>query len=391
LDGIHKEARNLRVYEQFFRRQFQGPDVPKTRSRRPLRASRSKRSVASTSTFFTRFHGAHMSFSFSRVGVLLTLSVACTAAAQSIRVQGSAAGYGISRAAVAAFDAAQPVEKDKPRLSLHAGVTGAALGFADLCSGEAQLVQSSRPIQKHELDACARARVDVIELPIALDAIAVIVHAKNAFLNSVTMDDLRTAWELKAQGRINRWSHVNPAWPDAPMQLVGPDRLSDEARFINAALLSGGVARQDYMSSAEDNIVAQAVARDVAAFGLVSAAYYFEARNRLRAVPVSFAQGSAPVAPTPDAVTRGAYRPLTRPVFLYVSARALDQPHVARFAEYYVSNAARFAKEQNYVPLSPALYAKALDNLRARVKGTMWDGAAAGITLDALQQKYGAR
>jgi phosphate transport system substrate-binding protein len=313
--------------------------------------------------------------------VALLVAAAATASAQTIRIEGSAAGYGMSRAAAAAFD------KTK---SIQAGVSGATLGFASLCRGEAQLVQSSRPMQKSEIDACARGNVEFVELPLAFDAVAVIVNPKNSFAGAIAIDELRGAWELKAQGRVIRWSQVNARWPDSPLQLIGPDKLSDESRFITSVLLKGGLAREDYMASTEDRVIVQAVARDPQALGLVSLAYYLQNRGRLKALPVSFDPGQAAVPPSLEAVVQGAYRPLARPVFLYVSARALERPEVQQFAEYYVANAARFAKDESYVPLPPALYKKALANLQGRVKGSMWDGAMPlGLTVDALQKKYG--
>lgn len=320
---------------------------------------------------------------YASLAAALCLSIATICAgAQTIRVEGSAAGFGMSRAAAAAFESGKPIQ---------AGVSGATLGFANFCRGQAELIQSSRPIQKAEQDACARAGIEFVEVPIALDALAVIVHPRNAFVRSISLEELRTAWEIKAQGRVTRWSQVNPTWPDAPMQLVGPDRLSDEARFLTTAVLGGGVARQDYMSSAEDSVVVKAVARDPETMGFVSMAYYLENRARLKAVPVAFEAGRPAVPPSIEAVAQGAYRPLSRPVLLYVSVRALERPEVAQFAEFYVTHAARFAREQGYVPLPAALYAKALSSLRGRNKGSVWEGAVpAGLTLEALQQKYGA-
>lgn len=310
-----------------------------------------------------------------------SLSIAAASSgAQVIRVEGSAAGFGISRAAAAAFESGKGIQ---------VGVSGAALAFANLCSGEAHLIQSSRPIQKTEHEACAQTRTDFVELPIAFDALAVIVHPRNTFAGHISLEELRVAWEVKAQGRITTWRQVNPAWPEAPLQLIGPDRLSEETGFLTA-ILAGGPARRDYMSSGEDRVIVQAVARDPATLGLVSLAYYLDNRARLKTLAVAFETGRAPVAPSLEAVARGAYRPLTRPLFLYVNVRALERPEVAQYAEFYVSNAARFAKEQNYVPLSPALYTGALARLRARAKGSVWEGTMpVGITLEGLQSKYG--
>ena len=311
-------------------------------------------------------------------GFIVGTTVTAGAAAQSIRIEGSAAGYGMSRAAAAAFD--------KTR-SIQVGVSGAALGFASLCRGEAQIVQSSRPINKAEIEACARGVVEFVELPIAFDAVAVIVNPKNGFAGAIALDELRALWELKAQGRVSRWSQVNARWPDSPLQLIGPDKLSDESRFITSVLLKGGLAREDYMASTEDAVIVEAVARDPQALGLVSLAYYLQNRGRLKALPVAFESGQSPVPPSLEAVAQGAYRPLARPVFLYVSVRALARPEVLQFAELYIANAARFAKDESYVALPPAVYRKALANLQSRTKGSVWDGAMPlGLTLEALKK-----
>ena len=217
--------------------------------------------------------------------LMFGLWVAVSASAQTVRIEGSAAGYGMSRAAAAAFGGERAIQ---------AGVSGTALGFANLCAGKAHLVQSSRPIQKNGQDACRRAEIEFVEIPIALDALGVIVHPRNMLVRNISLGELRMAWELKAQGRVTRWSHINPAWPETPMQLIGPDRHSDEARFLTAAVLGGGYARQNYMSSAEDAVVVRAVARDSAMLGIVSLAYFLENRARLKAVPVVFETGTLP-------------------------------------------------------------------------------------------------
>lgn len=308
-------------------------------------------------------------------------TLAAGAQSQTIRVEGSASGYGISRAAASAFDKSKAIQ---------VGVSGAVLGFASFCRGEAQILHVSRPIQKAELEACERGKVEFVEVPVAFDALAVIVNAKNAFAGSVRMDELRELWQLKSQGRVLRWNQVNSRWPDMPLQLIGPDKHSDESRFFVTALLNGGLAREDYMASTEDALIVQAVARDPQALGVVSLAYYLQNRGRLKSVAIAFDEARAPVSPSVEAVTQGAYGRFARPVFLYVNAKALEQPDVRQFAEFYVANAARFSKDESYVVLPAALYKKALSNVQNRVKGSAWDGVLpVGVTIEAVQKKYG--
>lgn len=316
--------------------------------------------------------------------IVLTLSMAFMATvthAQTIRIEGSSAGYGMSRAAAAAFVG---------KTAIQAGISGAAAGLISLCRGEAHLLHSSRPIQKAEQESCARAGTEFLELPIAFDAVAVIVNPRNSFAAGISLEELRTAFELKAQGRVTRWNQINAAWPETPLQLIGPDRQSDEVVFLSAAVLGGAFARQDYMASTEDGVIAKAVARDSQTLGLVSLAYYLQDRGRLKLLPVSFERDQRGVLPSIESISTGAYRPLSRPLFLYVNARALENPEIARFAEYYVTNAARFAREQSYVPLSAELYRRSLAILQSRTKGSVWEGALpVGVTLEALRKKYG--
>ena len=76
---------------------------------------------------------------------------------------------------------------------------------------------------------CKAASIEYIELPIAFDAITVVVNPKNSFLKAITVDELKKMWEPAAQGKVMRWNQINPAWPDAPIKLFGAG--SDSGTF----------------------------------------------------------------------------------------------------------------------------------------------------------------
>ncbi len=69
------------------------------------------------------------------------------------------------------------------------------------------------------------------------------------------------------------------------------------------------------MASAEDRILIQGVARDANTLSFVSLAYYLENRAQLKAVPIAAKAGATPIAPTFDAIAKGAYQPLARRSF----------------------------------------------------------------------------
>ncbi len=316
---------------------------------------------------------------------LLASGLAVCAQAQILRIDGSAAGAEISKAAVVEY------RKQNKDISFSLGVSGSGGGLAKFCRGEAEMVSTTRPIQRSEIDACAKARIEFIELPLAFDAVTVIVNARNTFVDRLSVEDLRKMWQGSAQGEITHWDQINPRWPHQPMKLLAPDRLSDESSYFNAAILGGEAPRQDIMASTEDRILIQGVARDANTLSFVSLAYYLENRAQLKAVPIAAKTGATPVAPTLDAIAKGAYQPLARPLFLYVNAKALAQPAVRAFAEYYVVNGARLAKAANTVPLAESSYRLDLERLRKSSTGTVWGGRVpTGLTLETLQTRKAA-
>lgn len=315
--------------------------------------------------------------------VLLSAFGAPALSAEVVRIEASAAAISLTRTVASEF-----AKQKGGTARVETGISGAASALAKLCRGELPLAAVSRPILAEEVEACAKGKVDFVEVPIAFDAVTIIVNLRNSFADSVTVDDLRKMWESAAQGTVTRWKQVSAKWPDTPLKLLAPDRSSDDARYFNAAVLGNQFARQDYMGSAEDGILIQAVGRDANAIAYVSMSSYLANRNQVKAVPVAPKAGAGAMAPTAANVASGAYQPLSRPLFLYVSAAALDQPGVRAVAEFMVGNASRLAKAADLVPLTDSTYQAGVTRLRNRSKGTLWAGSTpVGLTLEALQKK----
>ncbi len=287
-----------------------------------------------------------------------------------ITVDGSSTVFPIAEAVAEEFQLANPGTR------VTVGVSGTGGGFKKFCAGEIDISDASRPIKQVEIDACAAAGIEFIELPVAYDGIAVVTNLANDWVDTLTPADLKRMWEPSAQGTITRWNQVKTAWPDQELHLFGPGIDSGTFDYFTAAIVGEeSASRGDFTSSEDDNVIVQGVATDELALGFFGYAYYEENRDRLRLVSIDDgddSNGAGPIAPSPDTVRNGTYQPLSRPVYIYVNPTALDRPDVAGFASYFLNEGAALVREVGYVPLTDDEYALVQRRLEERVTGTMY-------------------
>ncbi|MCC7542287.1 MAG: PstS family phosphate ABC transporter substrate-binding protein [Deltaproteobacteria bacterium] len=301
-----------------------------------------------------------------------------------ITIDGSSTVYPISEAVAEEFQSKNAGSR------VTVGRSGTGGGFQKLCRGEIAIAGASRPITAAEIEACRRANVEWIELPVAYDGLAVVVNPQNTWATSITVAELKRMWEPEAQARVMRWSQVREGWPDEPLRLFGAGVDSGTYDYFTKAIVGREHAsRGDYTSSEDDNVLVQGIAGDRLAIGFFGLAYYEENRSRLRVVPVDdgdASNGAGPITPSQDTVSRGTYQPLARPIFVYVRKAALaSDAALARFVEFYVQNAGRLAPETGYVPLPARAYELAAARLRARTTGSLFSGGSQiGVTIEQL-------
>ena len=306
------------------------------------------------------------------------------AQAEIVKIDGSSTVYPITEAVAEEF---QKAKKNAIRVTV--GISGTGGGFKKFCRGETDISDASRPILKAEMDICRQAGIQYIELPVAFDALTVVVNPKNAFLKDITVDQLKAIWEPAAQGKVTRWNQVNPAWPDAPIKLFGPGADSGTFDYFTEAVVGKAKAsRGDYTASEDDNVLVQGIARDVNSIGYFGYAYYAENTGKLKALPVVAKAGKAAVLPSEKTVLDGSYQPLSRPIFIYVNAKSLDKPEIREFVEFYLKNGAAMAKEVKYVPLPAKAYVVNGEHLARKKLGTVFGGnAEVGVTIEELQKR----
>lgn len=318
------------------------------------------------------------------VAVVGTLASASTFAQALVKIDGSSTVYPITEAVAEEFQKAK-----KNAVKVTVGISGTGGGFKKFCRGETDISDASRPILKAEMEACKAAGIEYMELPIAYDAMTVVINPKNSWIKSLTVADLKKMWEPGAQTKITKWNQVNPAWPDQPLKLFGPGADSGTFDYFTEAIVGKAKSsRGDYTASEDDNVLVQGVARDVGALGYFGLAYYEENKDKLKAVPIVPAEGKLGVLPSLKTVEDGSYQPLSRPIFIYVNAKSADKPEVKEFVEFYLKDGAKLAKEVKYVPLPAKAYEVTAEHFKSKKRGTVFGGESeVGLKIEDLLKR----
>ncbi len=308
------------------------------------------------------------------------LALAPRADAQVIKVDGSSTVFPITEAVAEEF---QIQNRGKVRVTV--GISGTGGGFKKFCRGETDVQDASRPILAAEMEACRAAGIKYFELPIAYDALSVVVHPQNTWLNQVTVAELKKMWEPAAQGKIKTWNQINPKWPNEPLMLFGPGSDSGTFDYFTEAVVGKAKSsRGDYTGSEDDNVLVQGVASNKGALGYFGYAYYQPNADKLKAVPVVNKAGQ-PIKPSLANVVNGSYEPLSRPIFIYVSEAASKKPDVRRFVNYYLKESMPLIEEVKYVPLPKQAYDLAAKHFADGKLGTGFGGVPeVGLKVEEL-------
>jgi phosphate transport system substrate-binding protein len=305
---------------------------------------------------------------------LLAIHAPVARAAEVIKIDGSSTVFPITEAV------AEDFQKNNAGQQVTVGISGTGGGFKKFCRGETAISNASRPISKKEMDACWEAGVQYIELPVAYDALTVVVSPKNN-VESMTVAQLKKMWEPAAQGNISKWNQVDASFPDKPLKLYGAGSDSGTFDYFTEAIVGKAKSsRGDYTASEDDNVLVQGVENDPNALGYFGFAYYAENADKLKAVKID--GGKGPIAPSAASVEDGTYQPLARPIFIYVSKKAMKRPEVKQFVEFFLQNAPRLVKEVKYVPLPATAYEAAAARFQKGQTGTAFGGKnVVGLTI----------
>lgn len=315
---------------------------------------------------------------FTALAVAFVGVHAAPALAQVVKVDGSSTVFPVTEAVAEDFQKAK-----KGSIKVTVGISGTGGGFKKFCRGETDISNASRPISKSEMEECAKTGVRYLEMPVAYDALTVVVNPKSK-IDSISIEDLKKMWEPAAQGKVTNWNQVNPAFPDAPLKLFGAGADSGTFDYFTEAINGKAKAcRGDFTGSEDDNVLIQGVAGNKHALGFIPYAYYATNTDKVKAVGVD--AGKGPVLPSPENVLNATYSPLSRPLFIYVNRKSAERPEVKEFVEFYLKHAPQLTQEVKYLPLPDSAYEKCLQRLAKLETGSAFGGVPeVGLHVDEI-------
>lgn len=314
-----------------------------------------------------------------------TLLTAQEAIAQRaiIKVDGSSTVYPITEAVAEEF------QKRNKGINVTVGISGTGGGFKKFCNGEIDIADASRPIKKEEIAACRAKGIKYIELPIAFDALTVVVNKSNP-LKSITTSELAKIFGRDSEKKVTNWSQVAAGFPSLPLKIYAPGTDSGTYDYFNEAILKKKGTRGDLMASEDDNILVQGVSRDRGGIGFFGYSYYEENKNKLKALAIVNGEGK-PVLPSPQAVINGTYKPLSRPLFIYVRDKAAKTANIKSFVNFYLQNAGKLSQEVGFVSLPNKAYTVASQRFKSNKTGTVFAGKSlVNASIEDLLKAEGA-
>ncbi len=285
--------------------------------------------------------------------------------------------------------AAELFRAESPRVEIKVGTSGTGGGFKkfleDKPSLRTDINNASRPISSEELQRAAALGVQFIELPVAMDGLAIVVNPGNRFCDHLTVAELRRIWS--PDSKITNWSDVREGFPDLPLKLYGPGTDSGTFDFFTEVVVGKTKScRSDYTASESDNVLVHGVSGDPGALGYFGLAYYEANHKDLKLIGVE-GEGGKSVLPSLESVRAGEYLPLSRPLLIYVNRVSADRPDVSAFVRYLLTNDRSIVEHPRvgYVAVEPDVAAAALRRFDQRVVGTAYgEGRGHGASLREL-------
>jgi phosphate transport system substrate-binding protein len=321
---------------------------------------------------------------FVLAAAVIGVVVACGSSGEDIEgevtIHGSSTVYPLSEAIAEGF---REVDSD---VKVTIGIAGTGGGFQRLCRGEIAVQDASRPITEQESAACRRNGVDYIELPIAYDAVSIVVHPSNGWVTCITTEELKRMWRPSSELVVTKWDDVNDDWPDLDLRLYGPGFESGTFDYFTELILGEvGRSRRDYIDSTDHGLLVEAVSLQTNALSYVGYAYYRDnalvINSQVRALAVD--DGDGCVEPSAASVEDRSY-PLSRPLFIYVRSDAAARPEVDAFIDYYLRNVAEVSTDVGYISLPDRIYDLVRSRWHERKTGSVFAGAEAGSSLEQL-------
>ena len=263
----------------------------------------------------------------------------------TIRIDGSSTVAPLTEAVAEAFQA------ENSGVKVTVGTSGTGGGFEKFCAGETSISDASRAIEPEEVEACEKGGVKYEEVRVATDALTIVVNPENP-VNCLTVDQLGAIWG--PDSTLSNWSEIPGLQEefDEELQLFGPGTDSGTFDYFTEEINGEeGASRKDYNNVGEDdNATVTGVTGAPGGMGYFGYSFYQENEDTLKALEVDNGKGC--VAPSAETAQSDEYVPLSRPLFIYPSAEALEKAEVKAFVDYYLENVNDIAESVGFIPLT---------------------------------------
>jgi phosphate transport system substrate-binding protein len=256
--------------------------------------------------------------------------------------------------------AAERFQQANSGVQVTVGVSGTGGGFERFCRDETDLSNASRPIKDEEASACKAKGVEYVEFQVANDALTLVVNKDNDWATCLTTEQLAKIWG--PDSKVSNWNQVDSSFPDEKLSLFGPGTDSGTFDYFTGEINGEeGASRSDYNASEDDNTTVTGVGGEKGGLGYFGFSYFEENQDKLKALEIDGGDGC--VAPSVTAAQDGTYKPLSRPLFIYVKKDALSRPEVEAFMQYILDNETAIAEASQFVPLTDEQLTKAKSDL----------------------------
>jgi len=267
----------------------------------------------------------------------------------TIAIDGSSTVFPFAQAAAELF------REEQPDVNVTVGESGTGGGFEKFCAGETDISNASRPIKDdEEVPVCKKAGVTYKELTVANDGISIVANP-SLEVECLTVEQLSQLWK---DDKVTDYGDLGVDGLSGEVSLYGPGTDSGTFDFFTDVINGEeGVSRKKYQPSEDDNVLVQGVSGDQGGMGYFGFTYYEENAESLKLVSVDSGDGC--VAPSVETIQDGSYTPLSRPLFMYPSDKALERPEVKAFMDFIAENQAAIAEAAQFVPLTDEQAAEA--------------------------------
>lgn len=263
--------------------------------------------------------------------------------------------------------------REQPNVTINIGTSGTGGGFKKFAAGETDISDASREIKKEEAEACKAKGIEFLEFQVAWDGLTVTIHPDNTWAESLSVAQLKRIWEPNS--KVQKWNEIDPKWPAEGIKLFGAGPDSGTFDYFTEAINGkSGASRSDYEASENDDILVKGVSSNKYALGYFGLAYYEVNKGKIKAVAIEGKTKGKAVLPSKQSVMDGSYKPLGRPLFIYVKKASLGRPEVQSYIEFYLRRGDLIGTgKAQYIPLTTrqqyeqqAKFAAALKSLPVR-------------------------